>query len=161
MGAAALAILVVSGCGVGQAVSDSTVDAARWAFTTQVKKMNLDLIGRASLNTTGAGQSLSTVVRIYQLKTPQAFQQLDYAQLQTNDLDALKPDLLATHDVVLRPDTSASISEPMNREAEFDLQIGCPKEAVEKDRSGEDRGKGQHAASCRRRPALLKRKKAR
>ncbi|MGF6727080.1 type VI secretion system protein VasD [Paraburkholderia sp. GAS41] len=119
MGAAALAILVVSGCGVGQAVSDSTVDAARWAFTTQVKKMNLDLIGRASLNTTGAGQSLSTVVRIYQLKTPQAFQQLDYAQLQTNDLDALKPDLLATHDVVLRPDTSASISEPMNREAEF------------------------------------------
>ena len=119
IGAAAMAVLAVSGCGVGQAVSDSTVEAAKWAFTTQVKKMNLDLISRASLNASGAGQSLSTVMRIYQLKTPEAFQQLDYAQLQTNDLDALKADLLATKDVVLRPDASASISEPMNSEAEY------------------------------------------
>lgn len=119
IGAAALAMLAIAGCGVGQAVSDGTVDAAKWAFTTQVKKMNLDLISRASLNANGAGQSLSTVVRIYQLKTPQAFQQLDYTQLQANDLDALKADPLATKDVVLRPDASASISEPMNCEAEY------------------------------------------
>ncbi|WP_106280914.1 type VI secretion system lipoprotein TssJ [Paraburkholderia sp. BL25I1N1] len=117
--AAALATLAMTACGVGQAVTDSTVDAAKWAFTTQVKTMNVELVSRASLNTNGAGQSLSTVVRIYQLKTPQAFQQLDYAQLQTNDLDALKPDLLATKDVVLRPDASASISEPMNGDAAY------------------------------------------
>ena len=117
--AAAMAVLAVSGCGVGQAVSDSTVEAAKWAFTTQVKKMNLDLISRASLNASGAGQSLSTVMRIYQLKTPEAFQQLDYAQLQTNDLDALKADLLATKDVVLRPGASASIAQPMNPDAQL------------------------------------------
>jgi len=118
-GIVVLAMLAVTGCGAGQAVTDSTVDAAKWAFTTQVKTMNVDLVSRSSLNANGDGQSLSTVVRIYQLKTPQTFQQLDYQQLQTNDLDALKADLLATKDVVLRPDASASISEPMNGDAEF------------------------------------------
>ncbi|MGA7782431.1 MAG: type VI secretion system lipoprotein TssJ [Paraburkholderia sp.] len=118
-GTAVLATLTVAGCGVGQAVKDNTVDAAKWAFTTQVKTMNVDLLGRSSLNANGAGQSLSTVVRIYQLKTPQAFQQLDYTELQTNDLDALKTDLLATKDVMLRPDANASISEPMNEDAEY------------------------------------------
>jgi type VI secretion system protein VasD len=81
--------------------------------------MNLDLMSRSSLNTNGAGQSLSTVLRVYQLKTPQAFEQLDYAQLQGNDLDALKPDLLGMTDVVLRPNANASISEPMDESAQF------------------------------------------
>ncbi|WP_302272581.1 MULTISPECIES: type VI secretion system lipoprotein TssJ [Paraburkholderia] len=100
-------------------MQDSTVDAAKWAFTTQVKMMNVDLVSRSSLNPNGGGQSLSTVVRIYQLKTPQTFQQLGYTQLQTNDIEALKADLLATTDVVLRPDASASLSEPMNSDAEY------------------------------------------
>lgn len=116
---ASIAGILIAGCGVGQAVKDSTVEAAKWAFTTQVKTMNLDLASRASLNTNGTGQSLSTVVRVYQLKTPQAFEQLSYAQLQTNDLESLKPDLLATRDVVLRPDASVSLSEPMHDDAEY------------------------------------------
>jgi len=118
-GAIVLTMLALGGCGVGQTVKDSTVDAAKWAFTTQVKTMNIDLTSRSSLNASGDGQSLSTVIRIYQLKTPQTFQQLDYQQLQTNDLEALKADLLATKDVVLRPDASASISEPMNGDAQY------------------------------------------
>jgi type VI secretion system protein VasD len=103
----------------GQAVKSGTVDAAKWAFTTQVKTMNLDFVSRSSSNTNGAGQSLSTVVRIYQLKTPQAFEQLDYTQLQTNDRDALKADLLGSTDLVLRPNANASISEPMSDDAEY------------------------------------------
>ena len=112
------AMLTVTGCGAGQAVKDGTVNAATWAFTTQVKTMNIDLVSRSSLNTSGNGQSLSTVVRICQLKSSQAFEQLNYTQLQTGDRDALKTDLLATKDVVLRPDASASISEPMNKDAQ-------------------------------------------
>ena len=118
-GALLLVATQIAGCGVGQAVKDSTVEAAKWAFTTQVKTMRLDLTSRSSLNTNGAGQSLSTVVRIYQLKSPQAFEQLTYAQLQTNDLVSLKPDLLAAKDVILRPDASVSLSEPMHAEAEY------------------------------------------
>jgi type VI secretion system protein VasD len=119
IGAAALVTLTVTACGVGQAVTDSTVGAAKWAFTTQVKTMNVDFVSRASLNSNAAGQSLSTVVRIYQLRAPQTFQQLGYAELQANDLNALKADLLATKDVVLRPDASASVSEPMNSDAAY------------------------------------------
>jgi type VI secretion system protein VasD len=111
-------MLAVTVCGAGQAVKDGTVNAATWAFTTQVKTMNIDLVSRSSLNTSGSGQSLSTVVRIYQLKSSQAFEQLNYTQLQTGDRDVLKADLLATKDVVLRPDASASISEPMNKDAQ-------------------------------------------
>jgi type VI secretion system protein VasD len=117
--AAVCAILAITGCGVAQSVKDATVGAAKWTFTTQVKTMNLDLVSRSSLNRSGAGQSLSTVVRIYQLRTPQAFEQLDYAQLQNSDLDALKADLLGATDVLLRPGASASISEPMDDDAQY------------------------------------------
>ena len=119
LAAAACAILTLAGCGVAQSVKTRTVDAAKWAFTTQVKTMNLDFVGRSSANTSGTGQSLSTVVRIYQLKSPQAFDQLDYAQLQANDMDALKADLLGSTDLVLRPNANASISEPMSDDAEY------------------------------------------
>ncbi|WP_224082164.1 type VI secretion system lipoprotein TssJ [Cupriavidus laharis] len=118
-GAALLLVTLIAGCGVGQAVKDSTVEAAKWAFTTQVKTMNLDLISRSSLNSNGGGQSLSTVVRLYQLKNAQGFEQLSYEQLQATDLELLRPDLLAVKDVVLRPGAVVSISEPMKDGTEY------------------------------------------
>jgi len=114
-----LTATLTAGCGVGQAVKDSTVEAAKWAFTTQVKTMNLDLVSRPALNTDAAGKSLSTVVRVYQLKTAQPFAELSYAQLQANDLASLQADLLGTRDVILRPEASVSLSEPMHADAEY------------------------------------------
>ena len=119
LAATVCAILTIAGCGVAQSVKTGTVDAAKWAFTTQVKTMNLDLIGRSSSNTSGGGQSLSTVVRVYQLKDRRTIDQIGYVQLQDGDIDALKPDLVSTTDVVLRPSASASISEPMDENAQF------------------------------------------
>lgn len=116
---AILSAVATAGCGVAQAVGDGTVDAAKWAFTTQVRTMNVDLKGRASLNTDAQGRSLSTVVRFYQLRDAKTFEKLSYSQLQSDDLNRLKADLLATRDVVLRPDASASIAEPMNEAAQF------------------------------------------
>jgi len=113
------ATLGTAGCGVGQAVKDGTVGAAKWTFTTQVKTMNVDLVARESLNADAQGQSLSTVVRFYQLKDAKTFEQLEYARLGTGDLEALKADLVATRDVVLRPGASISLSEPMNEAAQF------------------------------------------
>jgi type VI secretion system protein VasD len=110
--------VLVAGCGVAQAVGDGTVNAAKWAFTTRVKTMNVDLSGRASVNADVQGQSLSTVIRFYQLKDAKTFAQLNYAQLQSDDLNLLKTDLLATRDVVLRPGASASLAEPMNADAQ-------------------------------------------
>ncbi|WP_043202937.1 type VI secretion system lipoprotein TssJ [Paraburkholderia acidipaludis] len=118
LAAAILAAVATAGCGLGQAVGDSTVDAAKWVFTTQVKTMNVDLKGRSSINADVQGQSLSTVVRFYQLKDARTFAQLTYAQLQSDDLNLLKADLVATKDVVLRPDAGASLAEPMNPDAQ-------------------------------------------
>jgi type VI secretion system protein VasD len=116
---AAAGPIALAGCGAWQATKDSTVDAAKWVFTTQVKTMNIDLNARAATNETSGGQSLSTVVRLYQLKDAQTFSKLEYVQLQNNDLELLKADLLATKDVVLRPGASASVSEPMDKAAEY------------------------------------------
>jgi type VI secretion system protein VasD len=116
---AILAAAATAGCGMAQAVSDNTVDAAKWVFTTQVKQMNVDLKGRTSVNADAQGQSLSTVIRFYQLKDEKTFGQLNYPQLQSDDLKLLKTDLLATKDVVLRPDASANITEPMKPDAQF------------------------------------------
>jgi type VI secretion system protein VasD len=77
--------------------------------------MNIDLISRAAINPNGQGQSLSTVIRLYQLKNADTFEKLDYAQLQSDDLANLQQDLLAQKNIVLRPDASASISEPMEK----------------------------------------------
>lgn len=119
LGAAMCVLVGLAGCGVFQVTKDGAVDAAKWAFTTQIKTMNIDLLARESLNPNSAGRSLSTVVRVYQLKIAKNFEKLDYAQLQRNDIDALKPDLLASKDIVLRPGASVSISEAMNSEAEY------------------------------------------
>ncbi|MDR6204734.1 type VI secretion system protein VasD [Paraburkholderia graminis] len=115
---AILSTVALSGCGAAQAVGDGTVDAAKWAFTAQVKTMNVDLSSRALLNADAKGQSLSTVVRFYQLKDARTFEQLNYSELQSNDLNLLKADLLATKDVVQRPGASASLAEPMNPDAQ-------------------------------------------
>jgi type VI secretion system protein VasD len=116
---AAAGLIALAGCGAWQATSDGVVDGAKWIFTTQVKTMNIDLDARAASNETSGGQSLSTVVRLYQLKDAQTFAKLEYVQLQKDDLVLLKSDLLATKDVVLKPGAAASISEPMDKEAEY------------------------------------------
>ncbi len=81
--------------------------------------MNVELNGRAALNENATGQPLSTVVRFYQLKDSKTFAQLEYVQLQNADLELLKTDLVATKDVVLRPGASASVAEPMQKDAEY------------------------------------------
>lgn len=129
---AILSTVIMTGCGVAQAVSDSTVDAAKWVFTTRVKTMNVDLSGRASLNADVQGQSLSTVVRFYQLKDAKIFAKLNYSQLQSDDLNLLKADLLSTKDVVLRPGSSASLAEPMNPDAQVVGVVAFFREPVQR-----------------------------
>jgi len=112
-------MLVLSGCGAGQSMTSGTSNAAKWAFTTKVKTMKVDLVSRAAANPDATGQPLSTVIRLYQLKTPTTFEKLTYAQLQTDDLTLLKGALLTTANVVLRPGTSEDVTEPMHPDASY------------------------------------------
>ena len=114
-----LTVLAISACGVGQSFTTSTANAAKWAFTTQIKTMKVDLVGRAAANPDATGQPLSTVIRLYQLKTPGTFEKLTYAQLQTDDLTLLKGDMLNIVNVVLRPGVSENVTEPMHPDADY------------------------------------------
>lgn len=114
-----VAVVSIGGCGVGQAVMDGTTSAVNWAVMPHVKTMNMKLVARASLNTSELGQSLSVVVRLYQLKDVKSFAHLNYVELQAHDMKLLKADLLATKDVVLSPGASVSIAEPMNAESQY------------------------------------------
>lgn len=112
-------LLGLGGCGAAQSAKDGALDAMKWAFTSKVKTMSIDVIARAAVNQDRGGRSLSTVVRIYQLKSAANFEKLDYAQLLESDEIALKPDLLARKGLVIGPDTSASIVEPMDADAQY------------------------------------------
>ena len=112
-------LLALGGCGVGQSITSSTTNAAKWAFTTQVKTMNVDLLSRAESNPDANGQPLATVIRLYQLTSATDFNKLNYAQLQSDDLSLLNGAVLASTSVVLRPGTSEAVTQPMHPDAGY------------------------------------------
>lgn len=105
-----------TGCGVGQAVKDGTVNAARWAFTTPTPTMAIDIVNRSGAD--AAGSARPTIVRVYQLKTAATFQTLDDATLLAHDRDALNADLLSMNDAVMPPGGSTSLTAPMHDDAQ-------------------------------------------
>lgn len=76
-----LATLNLTGCGLTQMVSDGTRSAANAIFYKQVKIVHLDFVAREALNTDDTGASLSTIIRVYQLKDSESFDESDYASL--------------------------------------------------------------------------------
>ncbi|RDS80880.1 type VI secretion system lipoprotein TssJ [Dyella monticola] len=103
-----LATLGITACGAVQTIRDGTASTAKRVFTSQVPVMDLDIVNRA------ADENRPAVVRVYQLKTSERFQALTDAQWLTHDVTALKPDLLATHNLVLPEGGSESVHSPMD-----------------------------------------------
>ena len=87
----ALLCAMLSGCGIWQGMKDGTVEATKSVFYTKLKILKIDLIARNGLNQNERGQSLSTVVRVYQLKDKQKFMKVasyrDFAQSRQNHLE--------------------------------------------------------------------------
>ncbi|WP_019467268.1 type VI secretion system lipoprotein TssJ [Dyella japonica] len=110
-----LAIFGVTACGVGQAVHDGTVNTYRRVSPGYVSNARIDL--RYIPSTPPSGEPPPTiVVRVYQLRAPEAFLALSDEQLLTNDSQALKDDLLSAQGTRLRPYASQSLHEPMHAE---------------------------------------------
>ncbi|WP_337264541.1 MULTISPECIES: type VI secretion system lipoprotein TssJ [unclassified Serratia (in: enterobacteria)] len=114
-----LLALLLSGCGLTQSVSDGTKSVAKSIFYKQVKTLHLDFVARAELNPDDDGTPLATNVWVYQLKEPQAFEKADYTTLLSNASNVLKADLLAEKDVWIRPGSNASVTMPMEENAQF------------------------------------------
>lgn len=120
--AALLALLLttlLTGCGLTQRVTDSTVSATKSIFYKQVKTLHLDLRAREGVNNNANGAALATVVRVYELKDRKAFDSTDYPSLFADDSQAIKADLLAEKDVRLRPGESVTLDMPMDDGAQF------------------------------------------
>lgn len=86
---------LLTGCGLTQTVKDGAVSVTQSIFYPQVKTLHLDLRAREGVNNNAKGASLATVVRIYQLKDRQAFDNTDYPSLFAGDGLALQADRVA------------------------------------------------------------------
>lgn len=122
-----LMVFNLVGCGVTQSVTDSTKSAFSAIFYEQIKVLHLDFTAREALNTDfreNNSLSESVVVRVYQLKDRKNFDKAVYKQL-LNDGDAiLKPDLLASREVVVKPGGDAIFNMPMDDEAQYVAVVG-------------------------------------
>ena len=112
-------ILMLTGCGLTQKVSDSTVAATRAIFYKQVKTLHLDIHAREAVNNNARGEALSTVVRVYQLKGRKAFDATDYPSLFADDSQQLKTDWLAQKDAHLQPGGAVTVEMPMDENARY------------------------------------------
>ncbi|MFC0224920.1 type VI secretion system lipoprotein TssJ [Serratia aquatilis] len=126
IGLPALALLL-GGCGLTQTVTDSTVSATKSLFYKQVKVLHLDFTAREALNTDAReanSASEPVLVRIYQLRDDKLFLKTVYQQLTGDGDEALKADLLASRNVVVKPGTAATLDMPLENEARFVAIVG-------------------------------------
>ncbi len=112
-------VLLLSGCGAWQSVSDASSSAYRAVFFKQVKVLDVDLTARAALNPDDAGRPTSVAVRVYQLKDRKMFDAASYEDLLKNDRTVLAQDLQADTSTVVSPGASASLSQPMRADTRY------------------------------------------
>jgi type VI secretion system protein VasD len=113
---------LLGGCGLTQRTMDAGKSVGHAIFYKQVKELHLDFSGRAALNT-GArdmnGLSVSTLVRVYQLRDRQALDKASYQQLLDEGDQALSADLMDERRLVVKPEEGAQLNVPMLADAQF------------------------------------------
>ncbi|MDF3934176.1 type VI secretion system lipoprotein TssJ [Pseudomonas citronellolis] len=119
--------LLLGGCGLTQRVVDGSSSVARGVFYKQVKVLHLDFSARAALNTDATDMSalsVSTLVRVYQLKDRKTLDKADYPGLLNDGASALGADLLDERQVVVKPGEGAQLNVPLAEEAQFVAVVG-------------------------------------
>lgn len=112
----------LSGCGLGQSISDGTKSAVSSIFYKKIRVLHLDFVAREALNTDkreNHSHPESVVIRTYQLRDRKTFDKSVYQQLLKEDDTLLGEDLLASRDVVLKPGSAVSLDMPMESDAKF------------------------------------------
>ncbi|MDN7427520.1 type VI secretion system-associated lipoprotein [Burkholderia sp. AU16741] len=116
--ATAMAVALLSGCGMWQSTKEATAGMTRAIFITKVKQMNLVIDSRAALNENEQGQSLPVVMRVYQLKDAKVFENAAYVSLLDDDSALLRADLLDSMETTLAPGAAVTLSAPMAADAQ-------------------------------------------
>ena len=113
-------VLLTSGCGVTQRVSESTASMTQAVFYKQVKTLRLDFDGRLALNTEGTDMralSVPVMVRVYQLRDGQSVNKATYDDLLRDADHLLGADLLEQRSLVIKPGEGAQLDVPLNEKA--------------------------------------------
>lgn len=113
-------VLLASGCGVTQRVSESTASMTQAIFYKQVKTLRLDFDGRLALNTEGTdmrGLSVPVMVRVYQLRDGQSVNKATYDDLLRDADRLLGAELLEQRSLVIKPGEGAQLDVPLNENA--------------------------------------------
>lgn len=109
-------------CGLTQTVTDTTVSATRALFYKTVQTVHLDISARASLNIDTADMrelSVATVVRVYQLRTDQAFRRATYDGLLKDSNIALGDSLLEERSLVIKPGEASQLSTALHPDTQI------------------------------------------
>ncbi|WP_082926680.1 type VI secretion system lipoprotein TssJ [Cupriavidus sp. D384] len=95
---------------VGMALTGCSTTPAR----TEQMKLDLAMTAKDTVNPDHKGRASPVMVRIYELKTEQAFENADYFTLDKSDKTLLMQDLLVRDEFVLRPGESRDIARKLN-----------------------------------------------
>jgi len=112
----AVCFSVFAGLGCGHAPPPSPC--------TGPEPIAVSLLARPKVNPDDAGQSLSTVVRLYMLKSKAKLEAAGMDELLARDRDALADDLLSVVEVTLNPNDRAQRMLPRPPEARYVAAVG-------------------------------------
>lgn len=113
---------LLGGCGLMQRTMDAGKSVGHAIFYKQVKELHLDFSGRAALNTSArdmSGLSVSTLVRVYQLRDRKALDKASYQELLGDGDQVLSADLLEQSRLVVKPEEGAQLNVPLSADAQF------------------------------------------
>ncbi len=114
-GCATTAAVQAVGTAVNIAMQLSGIKTESAEKDTKPIELPMRISAGKALNTTDAGQSLSLVVRVYQLRGKRAFDELHYSAASSNDAGkaALGEELVAVEDIVLIPGKTYDITQKL------------------------------------------------
>ncbi len=113
---------LLGGCGLTQSLSDTGSSTTRAIFYKQVKTLHLDFSARVGMNTDEAdmeGVSVSTVVRVYQLRDIKALNKAGYDSVLNDADNLLRADLLEQRALVVKPAEGAHLNMALDNDAQF------------------------------------------
>lgn len=116
--------VLLTGCGLTQAVSDGTVSATKAIFYKKIKVLHLDFEPRAAANADESQTPLATMLQVYQLKDRQKVDAADYQKLLRDADTTLKEDIIASKSLLVMPEGSVILSMPMDEDAKYVAVVG-------------------------------------
>lgn len=112
-------ITLLAGCSAIQTVSDAAGNAYRTIFPKKQDTLHIGIVSDNTANPTARGEPLSVVVRVYQLKRREAFDQASYEALLNQDKTVLAYDALSADSQTIVPNTGTRLSLPLSEETQY------------------------------------------